>query len=160
MSEPDADPYAPPDAAVADVVRRPPGSALLAIVLGVIIDVGGTVASGTLIGTAYAVYTLATGGPKTPEALQAGIEQMTMLRYAESAIGLGFSVLGGYVCARMARRPSWRVGIGLAVVTAMAGVALSWPINDPGRFAALTLVGVGATFLGLALGNRAVKRRG
>jgi hypothetical protein len=74
------------------------------------------------------------------------------LFYAATVVGLGFSVLGGYVCARVARRSELKLGAILAAVSAVLGIVLSADHYQLGTLLSLTLAGIGAVLLGARLG--------
>jgi hypothetical protein len=74
------------------------------------------------------------------------------LFYAATLVGLGFSVLGGYVCARVARRSELKLGGMLAAVSAVLGILLSAEHYELGTLLSLTLAGIGAVLVGARLG--------
>ncbi|MGQ0545459.1 MAG: hypothetical protein ACT4P3_09030 [Betaproteobacteria bacterium] len=142
----DKDPYAPPQARIADAAVAP-GSRLKAVSYGVLVDLGGTLVAGFLLG----VVGIATGIP--PEALGAAATSPdSWLFWTGGALGLGCSVLGGYVCARTARRDEMRLAAVVAAVVALAGYALDDGTQQLGTFLALTLLSIGAVFAGARWG--------
>jgi hypothetical protein len=75
-------------------------------------------------------------------------------------VGLGFSALGGYVCARIARRSEMKLGAILAAVSALSGFFLAGDEQQLGTMLSFTLLGFGAVLVGARLGlakNRAGK---
>jgi len=69
-------------------------------------------------------------------------------------------VLGGYVCARIARRSELKFGAILAALSAVLGLALAGDDQQLGTLLSLTLAGIGAVIAGARLGlakNRAGK---
>jgi hypothetical protein len=72
--------------------------------------------------------------------------------YVGTLIGLSFSVLGGYVCARIARRSEIKLGAILAALSALSGFLLAGDEQQLGTLLSLTLLGFGAVVVGARLG--------
>ena len=139
-------PYAPPEARLADAPAAP-GSALKALALGLAADLGGTFGAGILIGLAG----LASGVP--PEALEAlSASPDSWLFWAGGAAGLACSVLGGYVCARVAKRGEMRLAAVLAAISVLFGWWVSGEVLQLGTFLALTLLSIAAVLYGARWG--------
>jgi hypothetical protein len=153
-------PYAPPEASVHDLPRRP-GSAFKAIALGLAVDIGGSLIASVILAAIYGAA-LAADGVK-PEDIAAAMQASatdSWFFYVGSLFGLGFSVLGGYVCARIARRSEMRLGAILAVLSALSGLFLGGDQLQLGTLLSMTLTGFGAVLVGARLGlakNRASK---
>ena len=98
-------PYGAPAALVADTEPEA-GSPAKGVVYGVLVDILGTITVGAAIGFGYGIV-LATSGASQEE-IQAAVTQSndptTMLGFIGIVVGCGFSLLGGYVCARVAGR--------------------------------------------------------
>ena len=152
-------PYAPPGAAVQDLPAKP-GSAFKAVSLGLLADIGGTVAGGMVLMVVYGIVLGATGS--SAEEIMASAADFSAtdswLFYLGTAVGLGFSVLGGYVCARIARRAEMKLGAVLAVVSAAIGLLLSANEYQLGALLSITLASIGAVMIGARLGY--AKNRG
>lgn len=152
-------PYAPPGANVADAPR--PGSALKAVTLGLAADIGGTLAAGVILALAYGIVLGASGA--TPEEITAATNAAltdSWVSYASTVIGLGFSLLGGYVCGRIARREEMKLGAIVAVLSAVLGVLMAGDAYQLGTLASLTLASIGAVMIGARLAqtrNRGTK---
>src|SRR5215510_393560 len=117
-------PYAPPEATVQDLPSKP-GSAFKAIALGLVVDVGGSLIAAVILAAIYGAALAATGVPR--EDIAAAMQASTTdswFFYVGSLVGLGFSVLGGYVCARIARRSEMKLGAILAALSAISGFLL------------------------------------
>jgi MFS-type transporter involved in bile tolerance (Atg22 family) len=72
-----------------------------------------------------------------------------------AVVGLGFSVLGGYVCARMVRRNELRVATILALLITLGGVLMSGESTfDLGAVVGMNAVQFAAILLGGHLGRR------
>jgi hypothetical protein len=117
-------PYKPPATAVRDP-PRPPRSPIVAVLAGLGVDIGGSLVVGLLIGIVQAA-TLTARGMDAEQVQTAMTELDPSSGYfvLNTAIGLGFSLLGGYVCARMARRDERRLTAIMAGLIAVIGVAL------------------------------------
>ena len=103
-------PYAPPEAAVHDLPVKP-GSAFKAVALGLATDIGGTLVATVILALIYGAA-LGAAGVRREEiaaAMQVSATDSWFF-YAMTGVGLGFSVLGGYVCARIARRSELKLG--------------------------------------------------
>jgi len=151
-------PYAPPEATVHDAPPRP-GSAFKAVALGLAVDIGGSLIATVILALIYGVALGAAGVKREDIAatMQASATDSWFF-YAATLFGLGFSVLGGYVCARIARRSELKLGAILAVLSALSGLVLATDELQLGTLLSLTLAGVGAVIAGARLGlakNRA-----
>jgi CHASE2 domain-containing sensor protein len=80
--------------------------------------------------------------------------------YAGTLLGLAFSVLGGYVCARVARRNEMRLGAVTAALSAVLGLLISADQFQLGTNLSMTLAAIIAVMTGARLGqarNRGTK---
>ena len=145
-------PYAPPEATVHDLPPRP-GSVFKAIALGLAVDVGGSLFATVILALIYGA-SLAAGGVKREDiaATMQATANDSWFFYAGVALGLGFSVLGGYVCARIARRSELKLGAILAALSAVLGLAFAGDEQQLGTLLSLTLLGIGAVLAGARLG--------
>jgi hypothetical protein len=153
-------PYAPPEATVKDLPAKA-GSAFKAVAFGLGADIGGTFVAGIALALIYGVV-LGASGASTEEIMAStkAIGTDSWLFYAGALVGLAFSVLGGYVCARIARRDEMRLGAILAGLSALIGVLFSGEAYQLGTLISLTLAGIGAVMIGARLGytkNRGTK---
>ena len=151
-------PYAPPEASVQDLPSKP-GSALKAIALGLAVDVGGSLVAAIILAAIYGAVLAATGVPREDIAavMQASATDSWFF-YIGSLVGSSFSVLGGYVCARIARRSEMKLGAILAAMSAVSGFFLGGDEMQLGTNLSLTLLTFGAVLVGVRLGlgkNRA-----
>jgi len=126
MSTPPDNPYAAPTAVVADV-QGPInyGSPVKAVTLGILTDIGGTLIATFVIGIMVGVMSITWG--MTVEQMQAATENPpsgSFLSIANTVVALGFSLLGGYVCARIAKRREYRLGLIMAVIDSVLGALL------------------------------------
>jgi hypothetical protein len=62
------------------------------------------------------------------------------------------SLLGGYVCARIARRDEYRPGVAMAILSGVVGLALGGPVTFDEMTTLLVLSGFGCNLLGVKFG--------
>lgn len=154
----DRSPYAPPSATVATAEQQR-GSPWKAVVLGLLTDIGGSIIASVVIGIAYAAL-LASSGMAQDDAMQAfaDLEQNTTLMLLMYGVGGLFSVLGGYVCARIVRYNELRWAMLVAFGSATTGVLLGSQ-DEPAAQLLLLGATVAAVLLGAWLGARVNRRR-
>jgi hypothetical protein len=151
-------PYVPPDAKLADPAAAP-GSPIKAVLIGLAVDIGGSFLVTLILALAYGMYLAATGVSQEDIALASrSIDTDSWLFYASSLAGGVFSFLGGYVCARIARRSEYTLGVVLAVLSAAFGLWMSMDPNQVGVLASLTLASIGAVMIGVRFGHAANRR--
>lgn len=147
-------PYKPPATHVEDA-PRPPGSPFVAVLLGFVVDVGGTLLTGILLTVVFTLLRAGQGGSTADvEAALTALSSDTTFMVVSGIVGLSFSVLGGYVCARVARRNEYRLAGVQAIVTMLVGYALGGGTLELGYEAALTILSIAAVFAGAARGRR------
>ena len=154
-------PYGAPEAKLADPAPRP-GSPYKAVGLGLLTDFGGTIALSTLLTFLYGV-TLA-GSGVSPEDMEAAIRNASTVDswyfWAGAIGGCGFSVLGGYVCARVAGQSEYTLGAILAAITVVLGLILFGDGGlDLGLSIVLNMATVAAVVLGAWLGKQRNRRQ-
>jgi hypothetical protein len=115
------DPYQPPESRVADTDTPPPGSIIKAVLLGLATDIGGTILFSITVGVVIA----AMGGDLSV------LTESDPLRWMMTLVGGGFTVLGGYVAARIANRIELNVSLIFGVCTLVAGLWLASLTEDP-----------------------------
>lgn len=146
-------PYSAPKSSLHDAPTEP-GNPVKAVLLGLLADFGGTLLLGVLFSVGYGAMLAPQG--LSVEAITAEIEAASTSGWGRvffMVLGTGFSVLGGYVCSRVARRSDYRlgfvmVGLSLVVVYAMGGGAQASLFED----IALSVVSALATLAGIRLG--------
>jgi len=155
MSEP---PFEPPPSDVDDRPprRAPAGSPVRAIVIGLVIDLGGSVVLYLLLMILYAASLQHAG--MSPEQLKASMNHIPSNSWAAVLgllLGACLDVFSGFVCARVAQRDEWRVGGTLAAISAACTLMLS----DAGDASAgdltllLTACTAACTLLGVKYGR-------
>jgi hypothetical protein len=124
-------------------------AALKAVVYGVLVDVGGSIAAGMAIALAYGISLAAAGAsPEDIERAMSEAQAPAWLSIVGFVVGCAASFLGGFVCARVAAGAEMKwVGVVAAVsgivslLMGSAAYAFEWN-------AVLALVGMGAVFAG------------
>ena len=110
-------PFAPPQAKVTDAGAKEPGSRIKALVLGGLVDVGGT----TLVGIPVVIADGSLSGMSRAQVAAEALQTSTPIFWLLTVLGLFFSTLGGYVCARIAKRDELRLGLLQGSVLALFG---------------------------------------
>ena len=145
-------PYTPPTAPVRDAAR-PPGSPIKAVIYGVLVDVGGTFVTGSVLSIAYAMGLASEGmSPEQAAAALAKIPLDSWVSIAGMIFGCLFSVAGGYVCARVARKSEYKLGATVAAVGVLIGVFFGGGQYSAGVFGALLMATVVSVMVGAHLG--------
>ncbi len=153
------DPFTPPAANVeAPDLKR--GSAVKAVLVGVAVDIGGSTVFGVLFTIAYGIYLAASG--QTPEQMQASMADIgydSPLGIVGMIVGCLFSVLGGFLCARIARHSEYRLGAVMCGIT-LVFVAFTGfgPNVHPAIAAVLVVLTVASILVGIHLGARQNRR--
>lgn len=144
--------FAPPTARVADfTVER--GSPIKAILLALAVDLGGTLLSAVLIGMIYAISLASFGASEDHVAASLqNVSPNSWPSVAGAAVCILFSVLGGFVCARVAKHAEYKLGgvmaaISVAVGLWMGNVQLSVLMN-----VSSAVITTGAIMFGVRLG--------
>jgi hypothetical protein len=140
--------YTPPEAVVADQAPLP-GSPVKAIALGMLVDIGGTIAVGSVISIVYAIV-LAQQGMTQEQVMEAMQDAPILSTYGliSTVVGLAFSVLGGYVCARIVKRSELRMGAIMAAISTVLGLLLSGGETSAPKIVTLLLLGITAVMVG------------
>lgn len=115
-------PFKPPSADV-DVPDTRRGSPIKALVLGVVVDFAGTMVASTVFFLLFGAYLAASGTP-ADAAANYGLGLDSPMGIVLNIVGSLFSVLGGYVCARVAKHSEYGLGGILAVVNVVLGLLL------------------------------------
>jgi len=121
-------PYRAPGAAVADRERYP-ASPVKGVIYGALVDILGTTASSIAIGIAYGIFLVATGS-SLEEIQREGtqIDPTSTLGMVTGAVGCAFSVLGGYVCARVAGPPELKWAAMVAAISVALGLLMAFQV--------------------------------
>ena len=129
-----------------------------AVLVGLAIDVGGSLLFGAVVGILYAA-SLASSGMNEQEIAKAlaNIQTGSWAYVVGTLAGAVLSFLGGFSCARIAQRADYRLGLVLAVLSAGSGLALSWEAYAPMQNVLLTLSTAACVLLGTKYGRVAPK---
>jgi hypothetical protein len=143
--------FTPPQAEVRDV-PKPKGSAIKGVLAGLTVDFGGSIAFGIVLSVVYGGVLAASGqGEEQIRAALAESDSNSIFAAFGVVGGCAFSILGGYVCERVARQRDYRAGAVLGVVSVVLGLtmgALSVPWAENALLAFLTM---GSVLLGTRL---------
>jgi hypothetical protein len=118
-------PYQPPRADVAQQVDAKPGSPVKAVLIGALVDTGGTIIAVALVSIAYGIQLGLSGMP--PADMAQAFENLPWNSWPSLAgvvMGSLSSVLGGYVCARIVRRQEYRWAGVLSLISVALGFLL------------------------------------
>ena len=94
-----------------------------AILIGAMVDIGGSFAVGMMIVVIEGVKLVAKGVPQ--EELTARLNADTGYLISAMVIGLFFSAVGGFVAAKLARRRELAHGAGAAALSLLFGLAMA-----------------------------------
>ena len=136
-----------------------PGSPYKAVALGVLTDFGGTLGLSIVLAFFYAMSLAASDTPPEDiaEAISKGSADSWYF-WATSMGGGGFSVLGAYVCARVARQSEYTLGAILALINVVLGLVISDGERDVGMSIVLNAATVACVALGAWLGKKTNRR--
>jgi hypothetical protein len=151
-------PYSAPSAKVSDPAPRP-GSPYKAVALGVLTDFGGTFVLSIVLVFLYGMSLAASGMPQEEiqQAIQAASADSWYF-WAATIGGGGFSVLGGYVCARIARQSEYTLGVILGALNVAIGLLIGDGGHDVGMSITLNAATVASVILGAWLGKKRNRR--
>ncbi|MCL2076559.1 MAG: hypothetical protein FWH15_09040, partial [Betaproteobacteria bacterium] len=108
----------PPSTAVEDI-EVAKGSGVKAVTVGLLVSVGGGILVGALLWIIYVIVILVQETPKN-EVIEA-LSNPWMIA-AATLIGCLLSVLGGYLCARIARHSEYKFGLILSGIAVISGI--------------------------------------
>jgi hypothetical protein len=146
-------PFAPPSAYLADAPNLARGSPIKAVLLGLAVDIGGTILMSLLLGIGYGIFLAATGTPPAEIASAAKMDNpASLLSITGTVMGLIFSVLGGYVCARIAKHAEYRLAAIMAVLSSLLGFVMAGSRHSFQLTALLVIASFAATMIGARIG--------
>jgi len=148
MSE---DRFKPPAAHVEDPGRGK-GSTIKGVVVGLVVDWVSTMLFGVVASIGWGVALGAAGhSPQEIEAALTRADADPLLSATFLAVGVLCSVLGGYVCERIARRGDYKAGAILAALSAVLGLAMGASSTSVPMLALLIFLTIGSVLLGTRL---------
>jgi len=112
-------PYTPPSAPVRDRQPEGAGSTWKAVTFGVLADIAGTFLAGIVLLVVLGSVLVSRGA--SPEELDRALMQSDAYLMLAGVVGLGFTVLGGYVAARVANQREYYHGLLTGVVVLAFG---------------------------------------
>ena len=116
------DPYRPPGSPVRDPQAAPQRSTPLAILLGLLVDVGGTMVFSVVAATVASIF-LVQGGVGADD-LGRALGESTTFQLVSLAGGLACTVLGGYAAARFANRGEYATAFAVGLASLVFGEAM------------------------------------
>ena len=150
MSE---DPFRPPAADI-DVASVERGSPVKAVVIGALVDFCGSILATFIFYALFGAYLGATGGSAEElGAAAAPTETGSPMQIALNMVGCMFSVLGGFVCARIARHAEYRLGAIMSVITVVIGFIFVGGDDGSGLLPIYSLLTVASVMVGSHLGR-------
>lgn len=157
MNMDERSPYAPPLSDI-EVIDNRKGSPWKAVLLGLLVDHVGTFIFIIIFGVIANALFIGEDGD-TSRLMSLLDEPLSPLMLFFYTTGCLFSVLGGFVCARIARQNELKLAFVLAALSLLYGVI----IDDEAAVSALDLLlysaGVASIFLGSWLGMKRNRRR-
>ena len=148
MSE---DRFKPTPARVRDP-RRGRGSTVRGVIAGLVVDLVSTMVFGVVASTVWGVALGAAGHSQQEiEAALTRADADLLMSASFLAVGILCSVLGGYVCERIARRRDYRAGAILAALSAVLGLAIGASGTSLPMLALMVFLTVGSVLLGTRL---------
>jgi fructose-specific phosphotransferase system IIC component len=140
--------YEPPKSGFESLPREP-GSIVKAVIAGLVTDIGGTALLDFVFGIVYGIVLASRDMPieemkKTMEHM----DRFSGIGLFLLTLGMAISVLGGFVCARIANRPGYlplgiQSAISVAYGTVMGADTYEWRV-----LLALNLLSLAAIFFG------------
>lgn len=147
-----SNPYSPPQSELKDLPRAP-GSPSKAVLLGLAVDIGGSLGVGMVLGIVYAVVLAGQGvDPAGLEKAMNHIAADSWVSIVATVAGGMFSMLGGYVCARIAGRSDFKLAYIMGAISVAVGALMSYQTHTVLHSLMLALLGFGAILLGTKLG--------
>ena len=151
-------PYQPPEAQVAESEPRR-GAPVKGMIFGVLVDIGGSLLASFVLFFVWAIW-LGASGLDAESITQEMSEPDPLSRFSlfGYALGTGFSWLGGYVCATVARETELQCAAVVATISTL--VALAMGAGMPlGLYFSLTVLTFAAVMLGGWMGQQSNARQ-
>ena len=154
MHDQSPNPFSPPTSkvTVADRTRPRP---IKAVIVGAIIDIGGTLVVGTAVGVAFTVVLASKGlSVEQIERELTNIDPGSAIGLLSSLLGALISFAAGYVCARIAGAREYRAGAILATLSLAFGLVLGGAYYSAAEHLILGSLTIGSVMLGVYVGAR------
>jgi hypothetical protein len=162
MTTPERNPYSPPSSKVETPEHRygrRKAAPLKGLLVGLAVDIGGSMCVGVLISLVYGIFGAASG--ETVEQMSAYLNHLphdSWLFILGTTLGSALSFLGGYVGARIAQHHEYRVGAVQSVLSVAFGLWLGSKDLSFGMQISLSGLTVLLLMLGVKLGVRRNQR--
>lgn len=148
--------YTPPGADLSQtpVPPRAPWPAWRAVLVGMVVDLGGTTLAGLLIGVVwYIALTRAGVSAEQIHAEMGATDHWSAFSIVSALVGSVFSYLGGFVGTRLARRADLRLGFVQAGLSIALGLGMSSDAQQPAMLASLVLLTAASVIAGAYAGR-------
>lgn len=130
------------------------GAPVKGMVLGVVVDIGGSLLASFALFFIWAIWLGASGvDPEGIAQTMADPDPLSTLSLVSYVLGGGFSWFGGYVCARVARETELQCAAVVATVSTLVALALGAGLPW-GLYVFLTLLTFGTVMLGGWMGRQ------
>jgi hypothetical protein len=121
--------YQAPKSQVTDIITTDTkGSPFRAVFLGFVTDIGGSIVTGTIFIFIYALILVSYGF--SPEQIELEVSNandvFSVVGFISHVIGLGFSALGGYVCARIVQQNIYKYAAIVGFCSIIFGVVVNF----------------------------------
>ncbi|MBW2409760.1 MAG: hypothetical protein JRF72_08175, partial [Deltaproteobacteria bacterium] len=125
------------------------GSPLKAIVIGLVIDIGGSFLSAFILAIAYGVLLASRGlSPEEIEYHLVNLDPYSTFYIITMAVGGLMTVLGGYVCARMVNYTEYKFAFIFGFISAALGHIIRGSYHSTLDNLALGILTIGCALLG------------
>ena len=132
----------------------PRGSPVKGMIFGLLVDIGGSLVASFVLFFVWAIW-LSSSGLDAEAVAQSMAEPdpLSGFSLASYALGGGFSWLGGYVCARVARETELRCAAVIATISSLVSLAMGIGL-PPGLYLFLTVLTFASVMLGGWMGEQ------
>lgn len=129
------------------------GNEIKALVVGFVVDIGGTIVASLVLSSIYAISLVSDGLDETQirEAME-NIPLDSWFSIVSIVVGAALSVLGGFVCARIARATDYRLGVILALCSSFFGLVIDYDRDSGLAIVAMIAVTIVAVLAGTRMG--------
>jgi len=132
----------------------PRGSPVKGMIFGLLVDIGGSLVASFALFFIWAIW-LSSSGLDADAVAQSMAEPdpLSGFSLASYTLGGGFSWLGGYVCARVARETELRCAAVIATISSLVSLAMGIGL-PPGLYLFLTALTFASVMLGGWMGEQ------
>jgi hypothetical protein len=132
----------------------PRGSPVKGMIFGLLVDIGGSLVASFVLFFIWAIW-LSSSGLDADAVAQSMAEPdpLSGFSLASYTLGGGFSWLGGYVCARVARETELRCAAVIATISSLVSLAMGIGL-PPGLYLFLTVLTFASVMLGGWMGEQ------